>query len=239
MYPEVLPHLPNLHSVFPYVRFICPEAGREVARNALLAGHRGTSTFNRHKEGTVVTQQAQHESQETSDGATSKAQEVATQAKEQVQEKAGEVKGRASDRLREQLESHSTRVAEQISPFPDALRKAAESLESQGSGPAAKAVARAADRAEQLASYLEGADSDRILGDVETFTRRRPWVVAGIGTTVGFVAARFLTASSERRYDGRLAQQQQRLEGSAPAGTELDEESGLPRALSESSYSGH
>ena len=185
----------------------------------------------------MATKQAQQQQQEASDGATGKAQELATQAKEQAQETVDEVKGRVSDRLRDQVDSQSTNLAERIGPFPEALRKAAEYLDSQGSGPAAKAVGRAADRAEQLAAYLEEATSDRILGDLEAFARRRPWVVGGIVTAAGFVASRFLTVSSERRYESRYQPARQpRLDSSAPVGSDVDETSGLPRALSESSY---
>ena len=186
----------------------------------------------------MPTTEAQQQRQE-SDGATGKAQELATQAKDQAQEKVDEVKGRASDRLREQLESQSTSLAKRIGPFPEAFRKAAEYLDSQGSGPGAKAAGRAADRAEQLASYLEEANSDRILGDLESFARRRPWMVGAIGTAAGFVASRFLTASSGRRYESRSqSAQQARLDSSAPVGSDLDETSGLPRALSEAGYGG-
>ena len=187
----------------------------------------------------MTTKQAQQR-QEVPDGATGKAQELATQAKEQAQETVDDAKGRASDRLREQLDSQSTNLAERIRPFPGALRKAGEYLDSQGNGPAAKAAARGADRGDQLASYLEEASSDRILGDLEAFARRRPWVVGGIATAAGFVASRFLTASSERRYQSRhQPEQRSHLDSSARAGSNLDETSGLPRALSEMSYGGH
>ena len=175
----------------------------------------------------MTTKQAQQQRQEVPDGATGKAQELATQAKEQAQETVDDAKGRASA-LREQLDSQSTNLAERIRLFPGALRKAGEYLDSQGSDPAAKAAARAADRGDQLASYLEEASSDRILGDLEAFARRRPWLVGGIATAAGFVASRFLTASSERRYQSRHQPgQRSQLDSSARAGSNLDETSGF------------
>jgi hypothetical protein len=55
-------------------------------------------------------------------------------------------------------------------------------------------------RADDLGSYLKSADADRILGDVEDFARRRPWLTAAAGALAGLAASRFLKASSSRRY---------------------------------------
>jgi hypothetical protein len=40
---------------------------------------------------------------------------------------------------------------------------------------------------------------------VESFVRRRPWLAAGTGMFVGFLASRFLKASGDRRYEGGQA----------------------------------
>jgi hypothetical protein len=92
-------------------------------------------------------------------------------AKEQAKEKVQEASGQAQDRVREQVDQRSTQVADQ-----------------------------AADRAERLGSYLQESDADRILRDVEDLARRQPWAVAAGGLALGFVASRFLKASSQRRY---------------------------------------
>ena len=55
--------------------------------------------------------------------------------------------------------------------------------------------------------------------------RRRPWLVGGIATAAGFVASRFLMASSERRYESRSQHAAQPRLGSSAA---ADETSGLP-----------
>ena len=149
----------------------------------------------------MVTEPAQEQRQETPDAATT--QELASRAKEQVQEKTEQVKGQATDRLREQLNDQSGRLGDRIEPFPEAFRRAGAYLDSQGNAQGASAATQAADRAEQLAAYLHEADGDRILGDLEDFARRRPWVVGAVATTAGFVASRFLIASSQRRYDSR------------------------------------
>jgi ElaB/YqjD/DUF883 family membrane-anchored ribosome-binding protein len=128
-------------------------------------------------------------------------EEVVTQAKEQVQQKAGEVKGEASQRVREQLDTRSTQLGEQVTPFGQALRRAADHLQGEGNEAAASAAHQAADHVERVAGYLTGSGSERILGDVERFARQRPWMAGLIGAAAGFVAARFLKASSENRYE--------------------------------------
>jgi hypothetical protein len=136
---------------------------------------------------------------ETTEGAGAKAREVVSQSKEQVQQKAGEVKGSAMERVRDQLDSQSTRLGEQLTPFAHALRETSMHLEEDGQSSGAKAAQGAADQAERLALYLKESDSDRILGDVEDFARRQPWLAGAIGLATGFVAARFLKASAARR----------------------------------------
>ena len=63
------------------------------------------------------------------------------------------------------------------------------------------AVDKIAEQTEHLGQYLQAADAERILADVESFARRRPWLTAGAAAAVGFVASRLVKASSERRYD--------------------------------------
>jgi hypothetical protein len=145
--------------------------------------------------------EARQQGQEATGGGAEKAQEVAVQAKEQVQQKAAEVKAKASDRLREQLDSRSTQLGEQARSFGRAIRKSAELLDGEDNASAARAADWAADRVERVAGYLTDSDSNRFIGDLEGFGRQRPWAAGALGAAVGFVAARFLKASSESRYD--------------------------------------
>lgn len=135
-----------------------------------------------------------------SGGAAEQAQQAATHVKEQAQEKAEEVKGRAADKVRGQLDTRSTEMADQIAPFAHALHTAGDDLASHGNGSGGKVAHRAGDQVGQLASYLRSSNSDQFLGDIEGFARQRPWAAGGIGVLAGFMAARFLKASSENRY---------------------------------------
>jgi len=43
------------------------------------------------------------------------------------------------------------------------------------------------------------------MADVEDFGRRQPLAVVGLGMALGFVASRFVKASSRERYQGHVA----------------------------------
>ena len=57
-----------------------------------------------------------------------------------------------------------------------------------------------ADRSERLGAYLSRTDGDGLLRDVEEIARRQPWLVAGAGALAGFMASRFVKATSGNRY---------------------------------------
>jgi hypothetical protein len=133
------------------------------------------------------------------EGAQEKVQEVAGQAQEKVQE-AGT---KAQDMLRDQVDQRSTQAGEKVSGTAGDLRSVSEELRSQGKETPAKLADKAAERTEQLGSYL--TDADRLLADVEDLGRRQPLVVLAGGIVVGLAAARFLKASSRSRYQDRTS----------------------------------
>jgi hypothetical protein len=128
--------------------------------------------------------------------ATSQVQDAAST----VQDKAVELKEQGKSRLGDQLDQRTTDAGSQVRSMGRALRQSGEQLRTQGEGRVAGMAEMAAERAEQLGSYLERTSGDRLLHDVEDFARRRPWFVAGAGLFAGLAASRFLKASSERRY---------------------------------------
>ncbi|MBV8423993.1 MAG: hypothetical protein JO349_02285, partial [Candidatus Eremiobacteraeota bacterium] len=69
-----------------------------------------------------------------------------------------------------------------------------------GAGPAAHLAHNSADQADRLSRYLETADLETLLHDAETFARRQPLAVAGLGFALGVVGARILKAGGGRRY---------------------------------------
>lgn len=129
----------------------------------------------------------------------------AKQAVEQGQEKAQDAMGKASGTLREQLDQRSRQAGEKVTSTARDLRTVSEELRNQGKETPAKIADKAAERTDQLGSYLQESSGDRLLEDVEDLTRRQPLVALAGGLVVGMVAARFLKASSENRYRARAA----------------------------------
>ena len=69
------------------------------------------------------------------------------------------------------------------------VRSVGEELRKQGKDGPAKVADQAAERAEQVGSYLQDSNADRILRDAEDFGRRKPWAVVAGGLALGFAAA--------------------------------------------------
>jgi hypothetical protein len=128
--------------------------------------------------------------------AQDKAKEVAGQAQEKVRDAGQQVRGRVS----EQVDQRSTQAGEQVRGSAEDVRSFAQQLREQGKDKPAQYAEQAAERAERVGGYLQDADGDRILRDVEDFGRRNPWAVVAGGVALGFVASRMLKASSNERY---------------------------------------
>jgi hypothetical protein len=137
--------------------------------------------------------------QQVADQAHEKAGEAAEQAKETAQN----VAAQAQDRIRGQVDQRSTEVGEHVGGTAQDVRSVGQELRKQGKDGPAKVADQAADRIERAGSYLRDSDADRILNDVEDFGRSHPWAVLAGAVVVGVAAARFLKASSQRRYSGR------------------------------------
>src|SRR3954463_8862051 len=123
------------------------------------------------------------------------------QAKEKAQETAQQAAGQAKNRITEQVDQRSTEAGHRVSSMAQDARSVADELRNQGKDQPAKLAEQAAQRAESLGDYLQRADGDRILRDLEDFGRRQPWAVIAGGVALGFAASRFLKASSSRRYE--------------------------------------
>lgn len=145
-------------------------------------------------------------------GVQEKAHEVVAQA----QDKAEELKEQGNTRLRSEVETRSTEIGEQATSVAEALRRSANDLD----GKPAAIVTGAAERLESLGRYLRDGDADKLLGDLEGIARRQPWLAGGLGAAAGFVAARFLKASSDRRYQ---TTRQVRHDADAPISREQHE----------------
>jgi hypothetical protein len=122
---------------------------------------------------------------------------------QQVQEKLGEgvdqVKSSTENLIRSQVDERSTQLGEQLHGAVQALRRAAETMKDEGT-PGTQLVDRTANQVERSARYLSESDGKRLLNDLEGIGRRNPWGVMIGGLAAGFLAARFLKASSSKRF---------------------------------------
>ena len=151
-----------------------------------------------------------------------KGAELVSSAQEQVSAKAHELGGEAATQIREQLDQRSTQAGEQVQAVGHALESGVTQLRSEGKDVPARIVAEVARRADDLGTYLESAQADQILGDLEAFARRRPWLTAGVGVLAGFMASRFVKASGDRRHDAPHTNGKgsaSRIQSSLPAGS--------------------
>ncbi len=129
-------------------------------------------------------------------------EELVSAAQQQITSKANELGGEATFQIREQLDQRSTQAGEQLQSIGKTLQSGANQLRSEGKDVPARVVEEVARRADDVGGYLQSAEADRILGDIEGFARRRPWLTAGIGALAGLMASRFVKASGNRRYEG-------------------------------------
>jgi ElaB/YqjD/DUF883 family membrane-anchored ribosome-binding protein len=133
-------------------------------------------------------------------GLTDQASEKVQDAASAAQEKASELREQGSARLRDQFDQRSNEAGSQVRSLADALRRSSSDLSNEGNSGGARLAEQAADRIERVGSYLEQKRGDELMRDIETFARRRPWMLAGIGVLAGIAGARFMKASSEQRY---------------------------------------
>ncbi|MDX6591348.1 MAG: hypothetical protein QOJ13_544 [Gaiellales bacterium] len=127
--------------------------------------------------------------------------EKVEQARDVVSTQATEAVERSRSVVEDQLDQRSTQLGQQIGSTSETLRRLAQQARQEGNDQQARFAEQAADRTEQLSSFLTEADGDRLLAEAEDFARRRPWVLAGAGVLAGVLLARAMKVSSQRRYD--------------------------------------
>ena len=146
--------------------------------------------------GQSTTEQVTRQAQDAAGQVADKAREATAQARQQAAQTTRQAKGM----LRGQVDQRSTQLGQQVTGQAADMRSVAEQLRQQGKDTPARVAERLAGRAEQVGGYLQISDADQILDDVEDFVRSNPWAVAAGALGLGFAAARFLKASSSRRY---------------------------------------
>lgn len=113
----------------------------------------------------------------------------AREAVKQVKEKAGE-------RIESKLSDSKTRAAETLSGVASTLHSSSQQLREQNQESASRAIERAAEGVERFATYLQDTNVDDVVASVHEFARRQPAAFIGGAFALGFIASRFIKATS-------------------------------------------
>lgn len=111
--------------------------------------------------------------------------------------------GAARSRFRSAFHDQQVRAADQLGTVAHAIHQAATDLQQRELDAAARYADSIADQIERLAGSLRDRDLDDLVADAERFARRQPELFIGGAVMLGFLFARFLKSSAQRREMGR------------------------------------
>lgn len=149
--------------------------------------------------------------------ASAKVQEAGARVYQETQRLADTVKERGSSMLQDQQHF----IASQVESVAGALHRTAEQLGTEDQEALAQYTGQAAAGLERLSHSLRDQDLNALVGQVEDFARRQPTAFIGSAALLGFLAARFLKSSAERRQPSSSASSYNResVTGSSAATT--------------------
>ncbi|NWF29120.1 hypothetical protein HW130_23175 [Streptomyces sp. PKU-EA00015] len=124
--------------------------------------------------------------------AAEKARNVAGQAREQAGTAVRDLQGR----LREEARGQTERFAGTMRQWADDLAGLAENA--PGDSPARSMAAQAADGGHRAADYLDKQGLEGLLGDLQSFARRRPGAFLGGAVLAGLVVGRLAKAGTQQ-----------------------------------------
>jgi hypothetical protein len=120
-----------------------------------------------------------------------------------VRETAQNAVNQGKSLLGKQVDERTTQIGQQIGSVAQELRNVGDQLRQSGpAGLAAGYVDQAAELVDRFGGYLQDADSERLMTDLEAIARKNPWGIAAGALLLGFAASRFLKTSAARRYHG-------------------------------------
>jgi broad specificity phosphatase PhoE len=128
---------------------------------------------------------------------------VGTTVVDEAKEAGVQAASAAGSRAREELDRRSTQAGDRVGSAAGDVRDIAQGLRDKGRDGPARVADDAAERIERFAAYLRDADTDRILADVRSLSRRQPAAVVAGAAVIGIVAGRLLKASEPSDRSGR------------------------------------
>ncbi len=101
-----------------------------------------------------------------------------------------------------QANTQMTRAADLLDGVVQSLQQTGQNMREQQ--PQVASIAdQGATRVQDVSNYLRNNDFNRVIRDAESYARREPLIFLGAAFAVGFIAARFLKASSPSANFGR------------------------------------
>ncbi len=134
-------------------------------------------------------------------GASSDTARSFNQSKEQVKRTAGDMAGRAKEQGRQMLSGQKEKAAGQMDSVARALRSTADQLSNEDEAQTGRYVGFAAEQLESFGQRLREKDIDGLINDAQNMARRSPTAFFAGSVVAGFLLARFLKSSADRRTD--------------------------------------
>lgn len=125
---------------------------------------------------------------------------------EEGRDKAHELGDRAGELARSRADHEKDRLVTGIRTFADVLRRGSDDLSGERDR-YRPMLTSAADRVENISSYLESRDVDALTNEVRRFAREHTPLFLGGAFALGFAGARFLKSSGEHAARERTAGQ--------------------------------
>ena len=139
---------------------------------------------------------ANEQTRGTTDFATQNTDTGSSDMKGRAREVVNQAKDRAGEKIESRIVDSKTRAAETLSGVASTLLSSSAQLREQNQEGASRAIERAAEGVERFASYLQDTDVDDVVEQVHEFARRQPAAFIGGAFALGFIASRFLKATT-------------------------------------------
>ena len=122
--------------------------------------------------------------------------DTGTDVKSKAREAVSQAKDRATEKIESRISDSKTRAAETLNGVASTLMSSSAQLRDQNQAGASRAIERAAEGVERFASYLQETNVDEVVDQVHEFARRQPAAFIGGAFALGFLASRFIKATT-------------------------------------------
>lgn len=121
----------------------------------------------------------------------------------QIREETRRLKQQATEKARSYADERKQKAADQVGGMAQALRSAADSLQSQDQRYIADYIGRAAEGLDRMSGALRQRDIGALARQAQDIARQQPTLLIGGAMVAGFLAARFAKASGARQDGSR------------------------------------